>query len=51
MGHGSIGVTQDGRDKLLVKNAYAGPHRSLSGPERIPGQPESGSKIILRRDK
>src|SRR6266850_1789640 len=51
MGHGSIGVTQDGRDQLLMKNAHARPHRSPSVPERIPCQPESRSKIVSGRDK
>src|SRR5437879_2039889 len=51
MRHRRIGVAQYGRDKLLLKNAGAGPHGSLPVAERIPRQADSRSKIVLVRNK
>src|SRR5437016_2903275 len=51
MRHRCIGVAQYGRDKLLLKNAGAGPHGSLPIAERIPRQADSRSKIVLVRNK
>src|SRR5438552_9757041 len=51
MRHRRIGVAQYGRDKLLLKNAGAGPHGSLPIAGRIPRQADSRSKIVFVRNK